>query len=140
MLDGLGPVRESEPIDDVFDRLSSEKLSCVGTAHVSWDRSGTKGTAADRVYVTERFAIECNGDCRGVRYTPYVSAGLVHYGLTSPAPMTLIKTTWASGTAFRWDFTRPASAQAPPDIYIHQWTASKFNNGSPGCRPPKATK
>jgi len=138
MSDGLGPVRESEPIDDAFDRLSSEKLSCIGTTRVSWDGSGTKGTAADRVNVTERFVIECNGDCRGVRYSPQVSAAVVHFGLTSPAPMMQIKTTWASGTAFRWQFTRPAGAQPPPEIFLHKWTAGKFNNGSPGCQPPKA--
>lgn len=138
MSDGLGPIRESEPIDDVFDRLSSEKLSCIWTRHVLWDRSGTKGTAADRVNVTERFVIECNGDCRGVRYSPQISAAVVHFGLTSPAPMLQIKTTWASGTPLRWEFTRPPSAQPPPDIFVHKWTAGTFNNGSPGCQPPKA--
>ena len=137
MSDGLGSVRESEPIDDVFDRMAGDKLSCIGTSHVSWDATGTKGTAADRVYVTERFVIECDGDCRNVRYTPRVDGVVLHFGLTTPVPVLQIKTTIAGGNAFRWEFTRVAGPHPPPDISVHQWSASKFNNGSPGCRPPK---
>ena len=137
MSDGKGPVRESEPIDDVFDRLRSEQFSCVGTRHVSWDGSGTKGTAMDRVSVSERFVVECDGDCRGLRYTPRVAATVIHFGASSPAPMLQIKSAWLGGTDIRWDFTRAAGAP-PPDVYVHRWTAGTFNTGSPGCRPPKS--
>ena len=45
---------------------------CIGTSHVSWDATGTRNGRGPRVYVTERFVIECDGDCRNVRYTPRV--------------------------------------------------------------------
>ncbi len=137
MSDGKGAIRESEPIDDVFDRLSREKFSCIDTTHVFWDPSGTKGSAAGRVTVTERFAIECDGQCDGVRYTPKVAAAVIHFGKSVPAPLLQIKTPWLGGGPITWEFTRPAGAQ-PPDIYIHRWTAGTFNTGAAGCKPPKS--
>jgi hypothetical protein len=56
-----GTVRESEPIDDVIDWLRKQNFSCMGTRHVLWDASGTKGTVGDQVTVRERFVIECDG-------------------------------------------------------------------------------
>jgi hypothetical protein len=129
--------RESEPIDDVIDWLRQQKFSCVGTRHVSWDANGTKGAVTDQISVRERFVIECDGDCRGVRYTPFIDAITFHFGLTQPVPVMEIKGVWFGGTQFRWDFTRPAGAGPPPDIYVHRWTSSPFNSGG-NCRAPKS--
>ena len=129
--------RESEPIDDVIDWLRQQKFSCVGSRHVSWDASGTKGAVTDQISVRERFVIECDGDCRGVRYTPFIGAITFHFGLTQPVPVMEIKGVWFGGTQFRWDFTRPAGSGPPPDIYVHRWTSSPFNSNG-NCRAPKA--
>jgi len=137
MSDPQGTPRESEPIDDVIDWLKKQKFSCVGTRHVSWDPSGMKGAVDDRISVRERFVIECDGDCRGVRYTPFVGAITFHFGLTQPVPVLEIKGVWFGGTSFRWDFTRPAGSGPPPDIYVHRWTSSGFNSDG-NCRAPKA--
>jgi hypothetical protein len=137
MSDPQGTPRESEPIDDVIDWLKKQNFSCMGTRHVSWDANGTKGAVSDQISVRERFVIECDGDCRGVRYTPYVGAITFHFGLTQPVPVLEIKGVWFGGTSFRWDFTRPAGSGPPPDIYVHRWTSSGFNS-SGNCRAPKA--
>ena len=81
--------------------------------------------------------IECDGDCRGVHYTPFIDAIAFHFGLTQPVPVLEIKGVWFGGTQFRWDFTRPAGAGPPPDIYVHRWTSSPFNSNG-NCRAPKA--
>ena len=135
--DAPGTVRESEPIDDVIDWLRKERFSCMDTAHVSWDPSGTRGSAGDVVLLRERYVIECSGDCRGVRYLPGVSASVLHFGTLLPAPVLEIKSPWLGGSKFRWDFTRENASQPPPDIYIHRWTGSTFNDRGV-CRAPKA--
>ena len=137
MADAAGTVREAEPIDDVIDWLKKSKFSCMGTRRVLWDASGTKGSASDQLLVRERYVIECDGNCRGVRYTPYIGATIFHFGLTQPVPVLEIKNVWAGTLPFRWDFTRLPSAQPPPDVYVHRWTSSGFNTSS-GCRAPKA--
>jgi hypothetical protein len=137
MSDPQGTPRESEPIDDVIDWLRKQKFSCVGTRHVSWDASGTKGAVSDQISVRERFVIECDGNCKGVRYTPFVGAITFHFGLTQPVPVLEIKGVWFGGTQFRWDFTRPGGSGPPPDVYVHRWTSSPFNSGG-NCRAPKA--
>ncbi|HEY4361429.1 MAG TPA: hypothetical protein VGN17_10680 [Bryobacteraceae bacterium] len=128
--------RESEPIDDVIDWLRQQMFSCVGTRHVAWDPSGTKGAVTDQISVRERFVVECDGNCKGVHYTPFIDAITFHFGLTQPVPVMEIKGVWFGGTQFRWDFTRPA-AGPPPDIYVHRWTSSPFNSNG-NCRAPKA--
>jgi hypothetical protein len=138
MSDEPGTVRESEPIDDVIDFLRRENFSCMDTRRVFWDATGTKGTATHMVTMRERFVIECNGNCRGLRYLPYVGAQVFHFGLTKPVPMLEIKTVWFGGTKFRWDFTRAAGGQ-PPEIYVHRWTSSGFNSSN-NCRAPKTNR
>jgi hypothetical protein len=135
--DAPGTVRESEPIDEVIDWLRKEKFSCMDTAHVSWNPGGTRGSAGDVVLVRERYVIECTGDCRNVRYLPGVNASVLHFGTLMPAPVLEIKSPWLGGSRFRWDFIRDNSTATPPDIYIHRWTASTFNDKG-ACRAPKA--
>jgi len=137
MNDPPGTVRESEPIDDVIDWLRKLNFSCMGTRRVIWDPRGTRGSAADQVSVRERFVIECNGDCRGVRYTPYADASIYHFRKTQPAPVLELRTVWLGGTRFRWEFRRNPNGQPPPDIYVHRWTSSGFNSGG-DCRAPKS--
>ena len=120
MSDPQGTPRESEPIDDVIDWLREQKFSCVGTRNVSWDASGTKAAVSDQISVRERFVIECDGNCRGVRYTPFVGAITFHFGLTQPVPVLEIKGVWFGGTQFRWDFKRPGGSGPPPDVYGHR--------------------
>ena len=71
MSDPQGTPRESEPIEDVIEWLRQQKFSRVGTRHVSWDASGTKGAVSDQISVRERFVIEwtsspfnSGGNCR----------------------------------------------------------------------------
>ena len=130
-----GTLRESEPIDDMIDWLRKNGYTCASSNPVLWN--GTRGTAADRVSVTEVHAIECNGNCQGVWYRPWADAIIVHYGVAQPVPLLLIKTTWFGGVQLRWDFARPDAATPAPYIVVHKWTVSPFNS-SPTCRPPKA--
>lgn len=137
MGDAPEKAREAEPIDDVMDWLKGQDFSCLGTVRVSWDGTGTQGTANDRVSIRERYVIECDGDCRGVRYMPYVQATVFHFGATQPVPVLEMKAVFFGGSSFRWNFTRPAGARKPPpDIYIHQWTPGKLLSGEP-CKHPK---
>jgi hypothetical protein len=132
---GTGP-RESDPIDDANESLKRDGFSCLRSVHVSWN--GAKGSAQDHVSVHSRFAIECTGDCRGVRYLPRVPATIFLFGTSRPVPIVDIKATWFGGSNFVWQFTRPSGAEPEPDVYIHQWTSGKMEGG-PGCRAPKAT-
>jgi hypothetical protein len=136
MSEGKAAVRESEPIDDVIDWLRSEKYSCVGSRHVSWDASGTKGSAGDSVDTRARYVIECNGDCRGLRYMPATQAQVYGFGRSKPVPVLQMKGLWFGGTQINWLFQRPAGG-SPPDVYIHQWSATGFDSG-PGCKAPKS--
>jgi hypothetical protein len=133
MTDALGPLRESQPIDDEIDWLKENEYSCVSTRHVIWQ--GNKGTVIDQVSVTERFAIECDGNCKGVRYSPRVNAIVVHLGLTQPVPVLQIKSAWLGGVQFQWQFTKPDDGQPAPEIFIHSWTQGSFNSGE-GCSAP----
>lgn len=137
MSDAPGTVRESEPIDDVIDWLRKEGFSCVDTAHVAWDATGTRGEASDVVRVRERYVMECDGDCRGVHYVPYVGAGVLHFGTLEPVPVLEIKNVSLGDLRFVWKITRDKATQPPPDIYIHRWTASGFN-ATGACKAPKS--
>lgn len=120
--DPPGTVHDGDPIDESVARMKKEKFACDGSQHVTWDASGTKGTAPDRVNIAERYVAECVGDCRGVFYRPYIGAQVVHFGLTEPLPTMQIKSVWFGGTTFRWNFSRANKSQPPPQIYIHRWT------------------
>jgi hypothetical protein len=137
MSDAPGTVRESEPIDDVIDWMRKEGFSCMDTAHVSWDASGTRGTAGDLVRTRERYVIECDGNCRGVHYVPYANAQITHFGTSMPVPVIELKNVWLGELQFRWNITRDTASQPPPDIYIHRWTASGFNARG-ACKAPKS--
>jgi len=132
-----GQPRESEPIDDVIDWLRKQGFSCMGSTHVIWDQSGTKGSAPDYVRTRERYVVECDGDCRGLRYLPYTDAQIYAFGKSQPAPLMEIKTTWFGGRGFRWEVRRTPNGHPPPDVYIHRWTNSGFNSGG-DCRAPQA--
>ena len=135
MSDDRGAPRESEPIDDVIDWLRKEKYSCVGSLHVSWDANGTRGTVTGRVDTRARYVIECDGNCRGVRYMLATEASVYNFGRSKPVPVMQMKGLWFGGTQIGWIFTRLAGGP-PPEIYVHQWSATGFDNG-PGCKAPK---
>jgi hypothetical protein len=149
--DPPGTVHEGEPIDEAVDSMKKEKFACVGSQHVTWDASGIKGTAPDQVNITERYVVECVGNCKGVFYRPYAGAQVVHFGLTEPLPTMQIKSVWLGGTTFRWNFSRTNKSQQPPEIYIHRWTPlagfGPFDPGpaevarrqaaAPPCKAPK---
>jgi len=128
--------RESEPIDDVIDWLKSQDFSCLGSKHVAWNAEGTEGTASDRVTVRERYVIECDGNCAGLRYIPLVQATAWHFAATQPVPVMEFKSTWFGGTDIRWKLTRPAGSGKPPDVYIHRWSNAKMLSGE-SCKAPK---
>lgn len=128
--------RESEPIDDVIDWLKSQDFSCLGSQHVSWNAQGTEGTASDRVTVRERYVIECDGNCTGLRYIPLVQATAWHFAATEPVPVMEFKSTWFGGTDIRWKLTRPAGSGKPPEVYIHRWSNAKMLSGQ-ACKAPK---
>jgi hypothetical protein len=144
-------LHDGEPIDESVEGMKEEKFACVGSQHVTWDASGLKGTAPDRVTITERYVVECVGDCKSVFYRPYVGAQVIHFGLTEPLPTMQIKSVFLGGTPFRWNFSRTNKSQPPPEIYIHRWTPlagfGPFDAGpaevarrqaaAPPCRAPK---
>ena len=138
MADGSGKrvLRESEPIDDVIDWLKRQQYSCVGSQHVPWNAEGTRATARDRIDVRETYVIECDGDCRGLRYVPMTDASIYHFGRRQPVPVMQMRTTWAGGTVLQWVFTREPGGR-PPDIYVHHWNAHSFNRTA-GCKAPKS--
>jgi hypothetical protein len=138
-VDSRGKARESDPIDDVIDWLKSQSFSCLGTKHVSWNADGTQGTASDRNDVRERYVIECDGDCRGLRYLPALQATMFHFAATQPVPVMEFKGIWLGGQNFQWRSTRPRSAAAPPDVYVHRWSSQNMLSGQP-CRAPKSTR
>jgi len=131
-----GAPLESEPIDDVIDWLKKEKFSCLGSDRVRWDAVGTKGTAGGKVDTRARFVIECDGDCRGMRYAPWTQAQVYHFDRSRPVPVMQMKGIWLGGTVVKWVFTRPPGG-TPPDVYIHQWSATGFDSG-PGCKAPRS--
>jgi hypothetical protein len=127
--------RESEPIDDVIDWLKSQDFWCLGTKHVSWNPQGTQGVANDHNDVRERYVIECDGNCTGLRYMPWIQATIFHFGATQPVPVLELKGVWFGGMDFQWKFARPASGP-PPDVYIHRWSSAKILSGQ-SCRAPE---
>lgn len=131
-----GSPRESEPIDDVIDWLRKEKYACLGSQRVVWDASGTKGTASGSVDTRARFVVECDGDCRGMRYAPYTQAQVYHFDRSRPVPVMQMKGIWFGGTVVKWVFTRPPGG-TPPAVYVHQWSATGFDSG-PGCKAPRS--
>lgn len=147
-------LHDGEPIDESVEQMRKDKFACVGSQHVTWDAGGLKGTAPDRVTITERYVIECVGDCRGVFYTPYAGANVTHLGLTQPLPTMQIKSVWFGGTSFRWNFVRRVNSQPPPEIYIHRWQPlagfgpldgrpadiARQQAEAPPCRAPHASK
>jgi hypothetical protein len=112
---------DGEPIDESAAIMKNDKFACAGSQHVAWDAAGLKGSAPDRVTITERYVIQCVGNCKGVSYRPDAGANVIHFGLTQPLPTMQIKTVWFGGNAFRWNFSRTANGQPPPEIYIHRW-------------------
>ncbi len=150
--DPPGAVHEGEPIDEAVAQLQKEKWACGDSQRVNWDASGTKGMAGDRVSVTERYVVECVGDCKGIFYRPMVGANVTHFGLSVPLPMMQIKSVWAGGTDIQWKFTRTKNTRPAPEIYVHHWVPL-FGFGpfdpvpaevqrriatAPPCRAPKA--
>ena len=147
-------LRDSEPIDDSVAGMKKDKFGCVGSQHVTWDAGGLKGTAPDRVTITERYVVECVGDCKGVFYRPYAGAQVIHFGLTQPLPTMQIKSVWLGGTPFRWDFSRTNQSQPPPEIYVHRWKplvgfgpfdarpaeVARQQAEAPPCKAPKSNK
>jgi hypothetical protein len=150
--DPPGTVHGGEPIDEMVERLKSEKWVCGGSQHITWEAGGSKGTAPDRVGVTERYVVECAGDCKGVLYRPWIGANVTHFGLSYPLPMMQIKSVWFGGTSFSWRFSRTSNTQPPPDIYVHRWTPlfgfgpldpvpaeiARRQAAAPPCRSPRA--
>jgi len=119
--DSPGTIHETSAIDESVAGMKKEKFACGGSQHVTWDATGTKGTAPDRVGVTERYVIECVGDCKGVFYSPFVGAQVIHFGLMQPLPTMQIKSVFLGGTTFKWNFSRTNPSQPPPEIYVHRW-------------------
>jgi hypothetical protein len=144
-------IHNGSPIDESVAELTKQKFLCVGSSHVTWDASGIKGTAPDQLSGTERFVIECIGDCKNVFYRPYVGANVTHLGLTAPLPTMQIKNVSLGNTSFRWNFSRKSATQPPPQIYIHTWSPlvgygpfdpvpaeiARRQAAAPACRAPQ---
>jgi hypothetical protein len=114
-------LRDNTPIEDSVEQMTKDKWLCLGSQHVVWDASGQKGTVGDKVNITERFVVECVGNCKGVFYRPYVGANVTHMGLSEPLPTMHIKSVFLGGTSFKWNVSRTSTSQPPPEIYIHHW-------------------
>jgi hypothetical protein len=100
-------VHDGEPVDEVADLMKKGKFLCLGSARVTWDSSGTHGTAPGRQDgVIGRSVIECNGDCKGLYYRPMV-ASAVHYGMTWPLPTMQIAGRLGGTLNFQWKFRAP---------------------------------
>ena len=131
--DPPGTVHEGQPIDESVAAMLKDKFVCAGSQHVAWDAAGSKGSAPDRVDITERYVVECVGDCKGVFYRPYVGANVTHFGLSAPLPTMQIRSTFFGGASFRWNFSRTNKSQPPPEIYIHRWKPGVgFGPADPG--------
>lgn len=148
--DPAGTVHEGEPIDEENARMKKEKWVCGDSQHVTWDANG-KGAAPARVNITERYVIECVGNCKGVTYRPWVGANVTHFGLSWPLPTLQIKSVWFGGTNFSWRVSRPTNAQPAPEVYVHHWLPltgfgpadpvpaeiERRQASAPPCRAPK---
>jgi hypothetical protein len=121
-LEPPGTVHTGPPIDEVNETLKNDKWLCLGSTHVIWDATGLKGTAPDGVALTERFVMQCVGDCKDVFYRPYIGANITHFGLTSTLPILQIKNIAFGGTMqFRWNVWRKSKSSPAPEIYFHRW-------------------
>jgi hypothetical protein len=109
-----------DPIDEENAAFSKENWACSDTVPVVWDASGMKGTARDHVRVTERYVLECIGDCKGVFYQPTVSATVTHLGLSVPLPTMQIKAVNLGGATIYWTFARTGQGPAP-QMYVHHY-------------------
>ena len=109
-----------DPIDEENAAFSKENWACSDTVPVTWDTGGMKGTARDHVGVTERYVLECIGDCKGVFYQPTVSATVTHLGLSVPLPTMQIKAVTLGGATISWNFARTGQGPAP-QIYVHHY-------------------
>jgi hypothetical protein len=119
--DPPGTVHDGAPVDEVDDQMKKEKFLCVGSGRVTWDSSGTQGSAPGRQDgVVGRSVVECIGDCKGLFYMPMV-ASAVHFGMMKPLPMMQIKGRLGGTLSFQWKFSRTNKSQPPPEIYVHQW-------------------
>ena len=139
-----------EPIDEENAALDKENWACSESVRVAWDPSGMKGTATNRVGITERYVLQCTGDCKGVFYQPTVSASVTHFGLSVPLPTMQIKAVNLGGAAIYWSFTRTSQGQ-PPEIYLHHWIPltgfgpldpgpeelARRKAAAPSCKAPK---
>jgi len=146
-----GIVHQGQPIDESVAQMKKDLFMCGDSTPVRWDPAGSKGTATDRVTITERFVIECVGNCKGVFYRPYTQANIIHLGLTTPLPTMQIKSVWLGGTNVLWHFSRADNSQPPPEIYIHHWVPlagfgpfdpdpkeiARRQAAAPPCRAPK---
>jgi hypothetical protein len=119
--DPPGTRRQGSPIDESVSQFLKDKYACAGSAHVAWDATGKKGAANDAVSVREYYVVECQGNCKGVRYQPLVGATITYMGLSMPLPTVMIKAVNLGGLRFRWTFERQNNTQPPPEIYIHRW-------------------
>jgi hypothetical protein len=147
-----GVVHEGDPIDESIARRKREKFACGGSRRVIWEANGVRGSASDRVDVTERYVIECLGDCKGLFYLPQVGAQVVHFGLSEPLPTLQIKSVSLGGSSFSWRFTRRSASQPPPDIWVHRWVpqvgwgmldpgpaeVERRIESAPPCRAPRS--
>jgi hypothetical protein len=131
--------------------MKKEKFLCMGSGRVTWDPSGTQGTApGQQDGVVGRSVIECIGDCKGLFYRPMV-ASAVHLGMTRPLPTMQIAGRLGGTLNFQWKFSRTSKSQPPPEIYVHQWTPlvgfGPFDPGpaeiarrmaaAPSCKAPR---
>jgi len=151
-LEPPGTIHEAEPIDEVNTQLKQAKFACVGTNRVTWDASGAKGTAPDQLGMTERYVVECTGDCKGLFYRPYIGANVTHFGLSAPLPAMQIKNVRFGTMNFRWNFSRTGKTQPAPNVYIHRWTPlvgfgpfdpvpaeiDRRQAAAPPCKAPKS--
>jgi hypothetical protein len=148
--DPPGTVHEGDPIEEENARMKKEKWVCGDTQRVNWDANG-KGTASARVNITERYVIECVGNCKGVTYRPWVGANVTHFGLSWPLPTMQIKSVWFGGTNFSWKVSRTNNSQPPAEVYVHHWLPltgfgpmdpvpaeiERRQAAAPPCRAPK---
>ena len=129
LIDPERTTREQEPIDAVIEWLNQNDFSCVGTRCITWN--GNTDLVRDRVSVIERYMIECNGNCKGVRYKPKVNSISVYFRVTQPAPVVQIKSIWLSGT----DATGTSPAKDLGHHQIYTFT-SGLRGYSIAARPP----
>ena len=149
-----GVVHQGTPIDEAVAQMLKDKYACSESERVTWEPGGMKGSAPGRVTVTERYVIECLGNCKDVWYQPNIGGFITHSGLTMPLPTLQIKGITFGGSSFRWFFLRKSNTQPPPQIYIHRWeplTGKGPFDGSPeyikqrqaeapSCRAPAARR